>query len=170
MYFSFPISKMEIYFANFKSPIGNMEIIASKYAVHALHFTEPKNTSSFQLPMIVSDCINQLEEYFEGKRKIFSFNTEQKGTDFQKLVWKKLEEIPFGKTVSYLEIAKKTGDEKNVRAVGNASGKNNIPVIIPCHRVIGTNDSLIGYSGGLWRKQWLLDHEKKYEYGIQKLF
>jgi len=161
---------MEIYFTNFKSPIGNIEIIASKHAIHALHFTEPKNIPSSQLPMIVSDCIRQLEEYFEGKRKIFSFNTEQKGTDFQKLVWKKLEEIPYGKTVSYLDIAKKTGDEKSVRAVGNASGKNNIPVIIPCHRVIGTNESLIGYSAGLWRKQWLLDHEKKYEYGIQKLF
>src|SRR6185295_1897261 len=161
---------MEIYFANFRSPIGNMEIIASKHAIHALHFTEPKNAPSSQLPAIVADCIRQLEEYFEGKRKIFSVNIEQKGTDFQKLVWKKLEEIPYGKTVSYLDIAKKAGDEKSVRAVGNANGKNNIPVIIPCHRVIGTNDSLIGYSGGLWRKQWLLDHEKKYAYGIQKLF
>ena len=161
---------MEIYFSNFNSPIGNIEIIASKYAVQALLFSEIKNVPSVQLPTIMFDCIQQFEEYFSGKRKIFSVNTEQKGTDFQKLIWKKLEDIPYGKTVSYLDIAKKAGDEKSVRAVGNANGKNKIPIIIPCHRVIGTNDSLIGYSGGLWRKQWLLDHEKKYAYGIQKLF
>jgi methylated-DNA-[protein]-cysteine S-methyltransferase len=161
---------MEIYFANFSSPLGNMEIIASKHAVHALHFTEIRNVPSLQIPKILSECLQQLEEYFDGKRKIFSVNTEQKGTDFQKLVWKHLEDIPYGKTVSYLDVAKKSGDEKSVRAVGNANGKNKIPIIIPCHRVIGTNDSLIGYSGGLWRKQWLLDHEKKITYGIQTLF
>jgi len=147
-----------------------MEIIASKHAVHALHFTEIRNVPSLQAPKILSECLQQLEEYFDGKRKIFSVNTEQKGTDFQKLVWKHLEDIPYGKTVSYLDVAKKSGDEKSVRAVGNANGKNKIPIIIPCHRVIGTNDSLIGYSGGLWRKQWLLDHEKKITYGIQTLF
>jgi methylated-DNA-[protein]-cysteine S-methyltransferase len=161
---------MEIYFSNFDSPIGNIEIIASKHAVQALHFTEVKNVPSPESPKIVSDCIRQLEEYFSGKLRTFTVNTEQKGTDFQKLIWKKLTDIPFGRTVSYLEIAKKAGDEKSVRAVGNANGKNKIPIIIPCHRVIGTNDSLIGYSGGLWRKQWLLDHEKKYTFGIQKLF
>jgi methylated-DNA-[protein]-cysteine S-methyltransferase len=161
---------MEIYFANFDSPIGNIEIIASKHAIQALHFIEIRNVPSQQLPKIVYDGIKQLEEYFAGQRKIFSINTEQSGTDFQKLVWKKLEEIPYGKTTSYLEIAKRAGDEKSVRAVGNANGKNKIPIIIPCHRVIGTNDSLIGYAGGLWRKQWLLEHEKKYAYGIQKLF
>ena len=161
---------MEIYFSNFNSPLGNMEIIASKHAIHALYFTEARNVSSIQVPKILSDCLEQLQEYFEGTRKIFSINTEQRGTDFQKLVWKNLMEIPYGKTVSYLEVAKKTGDSKGVRAVGNANGKNNIPVIVPCHRVIGANDSLTGYSGGLWRKQWLLDHENKYTYGIQKLF
>ncbi|MEO5570106.1 MAG: methylated-DNA--[protein]-cysteine S-methyltransferase [Bacteroidia bacterium] len=161
---------MEIYFANFDSPVGNIEIIASKYAVHALYFTETRNVSSPQRPKILSDCIQQLEEYFRGRQKIFSINTEQKGTDFQKLVWKSLEEIPYGKTVSYLEVAKKSGDEKSSRAVGNANGKNKIPIIIPCHRVIGANDSLTGYAGGLWRKQWLLDHERKFTYGIQKLF
>jgi methylated-DNA-[protein]-cysteine S-methyltransferase len=161
---------MEIYFANFSSPIGNIEIIASKHAIQALHFIEIRNVPSLQLPKIVYDCIRQLEEYFSGQRKVFSINTEQNGTDFQKLVWKKLEEIPYGKTTSYLEIAKRAGDEKSARAVGSANGKNKIPIIIPCHRIIGTNDSLIGYSGGLWRKQWLLDHEKKHAYGIQKLF
>lgn len=161
---------MEIYFANFDSPLGNIEIITSKHAVRALHFSEIKNVPSSQFPKILSDCMQQLEEYFDGKLKTFSVNTEQSGTDFQKLVWKNLEDISYGKTVTYLDIAKKSGDEKSVRAVGNASGKNKIPIIIPCHRVIGTNDSLIGYGGGLWRKQWLLDHEKKFTYGIQKLF
>jgi methylated-DNA-[protein]-cysteine S-methyltransferase len=161
---------MEIYFANFSSSIGNIEIIASKHAIQALHFIEIRNVPSQQFPKIVYDCIRQLEEYFSGQRKIFSINTEQNGTDFQKLVWKKLEEIPYGKTTSYLQIAKRAGDQKSAQAVGSANGKNKIPIIIPCHRVIGTNDSLIGYTGGLWRKQWLLDHEKKHAYGIQKLF
>lgn len=161
---------MEIYFANFDSPIGNLEVISSKHAIRAIHFTEPKNVPSPVMPEVLSGCLKQLEEYFEGRRKDFSLNTEQTGTDFQKLVWKKLAEIPFGKTTSYLDVAKKLGDEKSVRAVGNANGKNNIPIIIPCHRVIGSNDSLVGYAGGLWRKQWLLDHEKHITYGIQKLF
>jgi methylated-DNA-[protein]-cysteine S-methyltransferase len=161
---------MEIYFANFDSPVGMLEIISSKHAIHAVHFMGAKNVPSTVIPQILSECLKQLDEYFKGKRKDFSFNTEQTGTDFQKLVWKKLEEIPYGKTVSYLDIAKKLGDEKSVRAVGNANGKNNIPIIIPCHRVIGSNDSLVGYAGGLWRKQWLLDHEKQITYGIQKLF
>ena len=161
---------MEIFFSYFNSPIGILEIAASKHAVQSIRFVEVRNVASINPPKILSDCIVQLEEYFSGKRKDFTVNTEQSGTDFQKLVWKKLHEIPFGKTISYIEIARLLGDEKSTRAVGSANGKNKIPIIIPCHRVIGANDSLVGYAGGLWRKQWLLDHEKKYAYGIQKLF
>jgi len=161
---------MEIYFVRFKSPIGLIEIISSKHAIHALYFMSSAKHQSEHVPAILVECLVQLEEYFSGRRKEFTINTEQSGTDFQKLVWKKISSIPFGKTVSYLEVARQVGDEKSVRAVGNANGKNKIPIIIPCHRVIGVNESLVGYAGGLWRKQWLLDHEKKYEYGIQKLF
>ncbi len=161
---------MEIYFVRFKSPIGLIEIISTKHAIHALYFMSSAKHQSEHVPAILVECLVQLEEYFSGRRKEFTINTEQSGTDFQKLVWKKISSIPFGKTVSYLEVARQVGDEKSVRAVGNANGKNKIPIIIPCHRVIGVNESLVGYAGGLWRKQWLLDHEKKYEYGIQKLF
>ncbi|MFI5218003.1 MAG: methylated-DNA--[protein]-cysteine S-methyltransferase [Bacteroidia bacterium] len=161
---------MEIYFSYFDSPVGILEIAASKHAVQSIRFTDIKNVPSLNSPKILIDCIKQLEEYFSGKRKDFTVNTEQSGTDFQKLVWKKLNEIPFGKTNSYIEVARILGDEKSTRAVGSANGKNKIPIIIPCHRVIGANDSLVGYAGGLWRKQWLLDHERNIAYGIQKLF
>lgn len=161
---------MEIYFSYFDSPIGILEIVASKHAVQSIRFVDAKNVAPLNSPKILMDCIKQIEEYFAGERKDFTVNTEQSGTDFQRLVWKKLYEIPFGKTASYIEIARVLGDEKSTRAVGSANGKNKIPIIIPCHRVIGTNDSLVGYSGGLWRKQWLLEHEKNITYGIQKLF
>lgn len=161
---------MEIFTAYYKSPIGEIEVIGSKHAIHSLRFVQARNVADENLPSIIKDCLTQIHEYFSGSRKKFDLNTEQYGTDFQKLVWKRLKDIPFGKTNSYLDIALAVGDEKSTRAVGNANGKNKIAIIIPCHRVIGANDSLTGYAGGLWRKQWLLDHEKKYEYGIQKLF
>lgn len=154
----------------YHSPIGILEINVSRHAINRLCFVESKKESTERPPKIMNDCLFQLDEYFNGSRKIFTINVEQTGTDFQKLVWKKLENIPYGKTVSYLDIAKKTGNAKNVRAVGNANGKNKIAIIIPCHRVIGTNENLIGYASGLWRKQWLLEHERNVNYGILKLF
>ena len=161
---------MIIYTSYYNSPIGLLEMIGSKHAIHALRFVQTKTIAEKDSPPIIADCLKQLEEYFSGNRKTFSINVEQGGTDYQKFVWKKLEDIPYGKTISYLDLARNLGDEKSARAVGNANGKNKIPVIIPCHRVIGTNDSLVGYAGGIWRKQWLLDHEKKFTYGIQTLF
>lgn len=163
-------ARMELYHCTISTPIGLMEISGSKHAIHAIRFVLQKQVDSPQLPALLNKCRQELEEYFEGKRKAFSIHTEQSGTDFQKLIWRKLEDIPFGKTISYLDLARLAGDEKSTRAVGSANGRNRIPVIIPCHRVIGSDDSLTGYAGGLWRKQWLLDHEKKFAYGIQKLF
>lgn len=161
---------MEVYHSCLETPIGLLEIIGSKFAIHAIRFDTIQYTESKSLPPLLIKCRTELEEYFAGKRKQFTVNVEQSGTDFQKLVWKKIAEIPFGKTITYLELARITGDEKATRAVGNANGKNKIPILIPCHRVIGSNDSLTGYAGGLWRKQWLLEHEYNLVYGIRKLF
>jgi methylated-DNA-[protein]-cysteine S-methyltransferase len=110
------------------------------------------------------DCAGQLEDYFKGNLTSFSFlgNTDQPGTPFQQKVWNELIKIPFGITISYLQLAIKLGDEKCIRAAAAANGKNNIAIAVPCHRVIGSDGSLTGYAGELWRKKWLLEHEAKY--------
>lgn len=115
-------------------------------------------------------CIEQLIQYFNGQRRQFELPINQQGTPFQQEVWGELMQIPFGKTISYLELARRTGDTKATRAVASANGRNNVAIIVPCHRVIGSNRELIGYGGGLWRKKWLLEHEMKVAYGVQTLF
>ena len=110
---------------------------------------------------LLLEAKKQLEEYFEGKRKVFDLPLEQKGTEFQKKVWNALKEIPYGETRTYKEVAKMLGNEKASRAVGMANNKNNIPIIVPCHRVIGSNGKLVGYALGLDMKKYLLDLEKK---------
>ena len=110
---------------------------------------------------LLLEAKKQLEEYFEGKRKVFDLPLEQEGTEFQKKVWNALEEIPYGETRTYKEVAKMVGNEKASRAVGMANNKNNIPIIIPCHRVIGSNGKLVGYALGLDMKKYLLDLESK---------
>ncbi|MDQ7916631.1 methylated-DNA--[protein]-cysteine S-methyltransferase [Mesonia sp. MT50] len=101
----------------------------------------------------------QLESYFKGELQEFTFPIQPQGTDFQQRVWKALLTIPYGKTMSYLELSKQLGDPKAIRAVASANGKNPLWIIVPCHRVIGSDGSLTGYAGGLWRKKWLLEHE-----------
>jgi methylated-DNA-[protein]-cysteine S-methyltransferase len=112
---------------------------------------------------VLKECVAQLIEYFDGKRQIFDFRINQCGTVFQQKVWQELENIPFGKTISYLELAKKLGDPKVIRAAASANGKNKLWIVVPCHRVIGSDGSLTGYAGGLWRKKWLLAHESNTE-------
>ena len=111
------------------------------------------------IPFELQNAVSQLNDYFEGKRTAFDFRLNPHGTEFQQKVWLALLEIPFGKTVSYLELSKKLGDIKAIRAVASANGKNPLWIVVPCHRVIGTDGSLTGYAGGLWRKKWLLEHE-----------
>ncbi|AWX44652.1 Methylated-DNA--[protein]-cysteine S-methyltransferase [Flagellimonas maritima] len=111
------------------------------------------------VPEVLEDVIYQFEEYFEGSRKKFDLKLNPNGTDFQKKVWNALIKIPFGKTVSYLELSNSLGDVKAIRAVASANGKNPLWIVIPCHRVIGSNGDLVGYAGGLHRKKWLLEHE-----------
>jgi methylated-DNA-[protein]-cysteine S-methyltransferase len=142
------------------SEIGIIEITGTEEGIESVSFIKEKIVDkSASVPDVLIDCVLQLEEYFEGKRKSFDLKLNMKGTDFQVGVWKELLLIPFGKTVSYSCIAEILGDVKKVRAVGSANGKNKISVIVPCHRVIGSNGELTGYAGGLWRKEWLLKHE-----------
>ena len=119
---------------------------------------------------MIIHCIEQLIQYFNGELRKFELPLNQPGTKFQQGVWNDLLTIPYGKTISYLDLAKMTGDKNATRAVANANGKNNIAIIVPCHRVIGSNRELTGYAGGLWRKKWLLELEAKHTYGIQTLF
>ena len=119
---------------------------------------------------VLNICITELNAYFNGRLKKFSFSFLQSGSVFQQKVWGELSEIPFGKTISYLDLSKKLGNTKAIRAVASANGKNSLAIIVPCHRVIGSNGSLVGYAGELWRKKWLLNHEARYAHGVQALF
>ena len=144
--------------AYYKSPIGNLRIISNERDIIKIEFT----ADFFKMKMIpiqIQNCIDQLDEYFKGERKEFKIGINPAGTEFQAKVWNELMRISYGKTVSYLDQAKALGDEKAIRAVASANGKNPIPIIIPCHRVIGSDGSLTGYAGGILKKQWLLEHE-----------
>ena len=157
----------------FESPIGVLEIRYSEFQIQAVLFCSDEQSptqNQKNLPALLKDCIKQLNEYFTGSRKSFDFSFGQKGTSFQQKVWDELCHIPYGKTISYLELSKRIGDIKAIRAVGTANGRNNMAIVVPCHRVIGSNGSLIGYGGELWRKKWLLEHENKHANGVQVLF
>ncbi|PJI08741.1 MULTISPECIES: methylated-DNA--[protein]-cysteine S-methyltransferase [Clostridium] len=145
--------------AYYESPIGNLELKAFKGKLCEMNFIEDEvkissNNALLQL------ALKELDEYFKGKRKEFDLELLMSGSEFQKKVWGELMKIPYGSTVSYGEIAEAIGNKNASRAVGNANNKNKIPIIIPCHRVIGKSGKLVGYAGGIWRKQWLIDHEK----------
>lgn len=151
------------YYGYYNSPIGILEIITSANAILSAIFVEEAKENTEDIK-IMSEAIKQFDEYFKGIRKEFDIKCEMQGTEFQKKAWKALTEIPYGETRSYKEQAIQIGNEKATRAVGNANSKNLISIIIPCHRVIGSNHSLTGYAGGLNRKQWLLEHEKENKY------
>lgn len=147
----------------YQSPIGIIEIIGANAAISSILFSEKdsmENLLQAETPQVLIDCYNQLDEYFKGDRQIFTFPYQFEGTGFQKTVWSALEKIPYAKTESYKGIAVSIGNEKAIRAVGTANGKNKLSIVIPCHRIIGTSGKLTGYAGGLWRKEWLLNHEK----------
>ncbi|MFT4022987.1 MAG: methylated-DNA--[protein]-cysteine S-methyltransferase [Flavihumibacter sp.] len=118
---------------------------------------------------LLAETVNQLKAYFSGQRRI-DIPLAQKGTPFQQSVWSALLDIPYGKTISYQQLAIKLGDPKCIRAAASTNGKNNIAIIVPCHRVIGSNGSLVGFGGGLPVKKWLLEHESKWALGTQTLF
>ena len=140
------------------TPLGTAKIKGDENGISIISILQEGEISK-EIPLELKEAVLQLKEYFEGNRSQFTFLINPKGTDFQQKVWKNLLTIPFGKTISYLDLSKKIGDVKAIRAVASANGKNPLWIVIPCHRVIGTDGSLTGYAGGLWRKKWLLDHE-----------
>jgi methylated-DNA-[protein]-cysteine S-methyltransferase len=129
-------------------------------AITTIEFGANSPIDKTPAPEIINRCKQQLDQYFIGKRDSFDFPIELNGTDFQKTVWQELRKIPLGTLVSYKDIAESIGNPKAVRAVGNANNNNSIPIIIPCHRVVGNDGKMVGYAGGLWRKEWLIKHEK----------
>jgi methylated-DNA-[protein]-cysteine S-methyltransferase len=170
---------MNIEIVYYKSPLGVLEIRSNGNAISDVLFINSWKGAkiieaelSFVKPKtpIVKNCIKQLDEYFAGTRTVFNIHTAQVGTAFQQTVWAELCNIPYGRTISYLELSKRIGNAKAIRAVGTANGNNSVCIIVPCHRVIGINGELVGYGGDLWRKKWLLGHEGKIANGVQTLF
>jgi methylated-DNA-[protein]-cysteine S-methyltransferase len=146
-------------FVYFNSPIGWLRLVANKNALIKIEFVDEPGKTDTSLE-ILQKTVQQLSEYFAGTRQHFDVPLEMHGTDFQRAVWQALRQIPFGKTVSYKDIAVAIHNPKAVRAVGQANGRNPVPIIVPCHRVVAANGKLGGFSSGLWRKEWLLKHER----------
>ena len=157
----------------YHSPVGLLKISGTADYISEVSFhdtTKKGDGSKRDIPPMGIQCIEQLIQYFNGDRRVFELPVNQDGTAFQLETWNQLMTIPFGRTISYIQLAIKTGDPRATRAVASANGKNNVAIIVPCHRVIGANRELVGYGGGLWRKKWLLEHELKVAYGVQTLF
>ena len=157
----------------YHSPVGLLKISGTNDYISEITFhdtSQKAEGNKKHIPPMLINCVEQLIQYFNGQRRVFELPLNQTGTPFQQDVWSILTQIPFGKTISYLELARKTGDTKATRAVANANGRNNIAIIVPCHRVIGSDKTLVGYAGGLWRKKWLLELEAKVAHGVQTLF
>ncbi len=159
---------MKYYYTQMKSPVGNITLVADKGNLCAIYFPNQKpDKNKFPLlerkdnSRVLKSAVKQLGAYFSGKAQMFDVPLKPVGTDFQEGVWKALRSIKYGKTVSYGDIAKKIGNPKAVRAVGSAIGKNPLSIIVPCHRVIGSNGQLTGFAGGLKTKEYLLNLESR---------
>jgi len=163
----------------YNSPVGVLRLANNGPALAEMSFVQTEKSKpvtdekiKFISPQtdILRKCIDQLDAYFAGQELNFDLPLLQPGTEFQQKVWAELLKIDPGKTISYLQMSRNLGNVKAIRAVGTANGRNNIAIIVPCHRVIGSNGTLVGYAGDLWRKQWLLDHEAKFANGVRTLF
>ena len=147
------------------TPMGMLEIIGDASGLASVHFMDSEVSTTAVIPEVLLSAVTQLKEYFNKTRNHVQLPLNPDGTDFQKKVWKQLETIPFGKTTTYQKMANDLGDPKVIRAAASANGKNPVAIIIPCHRVIGSDGSLTGYAGGLHRKKWLLAHESPVKQG-----
>jgi methylated-DNA-[protein]-cysteine S-methyltransferase len=165
--------------AYYNSPIGTISIKSYGDSIAEILFvnswkgnTVNEDEVDYAVPVspVIKKCIRQLGEYFAGKRKKFDLRLTFSGSTFQREVWNELLNIPYGKNISYLGLSKRIDNVKAIRAVGTANGCNKICIVVPCHRVIGSDGSLVGYGGDLWRKKWLLDHEAKVAHGVRELF
>ncbi len=151
----------------FDSPLGIVQISGDDMGVSTISCTDVSSAEN-RLAMQPDDLIaepvrlaaEQLRAYFSGERQTFDFPINPAGTTFQQTVWRALLDVPFGTTVSYLALTRRLGDEKAIRAVASANGRNPLWIVVPCHRIVGSDGSLTGYAGGLWRKKWLLEHER----------
>ena len=139
--------------------MGMLRIIAGEQGLRCIEYLEDSAPESVPGNGLIQECINQMDEYFRGQLKEFDLPLDPVGSEFDKAVWRLLSEIEYGSTCSYKALAIKSGNVKNIRAVGGANRRNPIPIVVPCHRVIGADGSLVGYAGGLQRKKWLLHHE-----------
>jgi len=146
--------------AYYRSPIGLIEILGTGQGLTAVNFVRRRLRGAKAPDRALRAAVAQIDEYFRGQRKEFSLLLHMEGTDFQKEAWQQLVRIPYGKTASYAEVAAAIERPEAARAVGQANHRNPISIIVPCHRVIGSGGRLVGYGGGLWRKEWLLAHER----------
>ena len=149
----------ELKITYYKTPIGTAKIEGNTQGITSITVLDENIETSKTTPTCLQDCVQQLDAYFKGERTSFTLKLNPQGTEFQQKVWQELTNVPFGKTRTYLEQSKVLGNVKAIRAVAAANGKNPIWIVIPCHRIIGSDGSLTGYAGGLWRKKWLLAHE-----------
>jgi methylated-DNA-[protein]-cysteine S-methyltransferase len=150
----------------YNSPIGNIVVSAGDSGIREIFFTDGPIITDAKPNFLLDRCVTQLGEYFNGKRTVFDVQLDISGTEFQMSVWRALLSVPYGETLSYGGIAEQIGRPKAVRAVGGANHHNPVSIIVPCHRIIGSDGSLTGYGGGLWRKEWLLNHEAKFKSGM----
>lgn len=152
---------MPLYYATISSPLGDMVLTSHGSTLNGLTLGDPPPEGAVLDRGRMKRFVDEVKEYLAGERQKFSFRVDQPGTDFQKGVWNELMKIPFGKTISYAELARRIGQPNASRAVGSANGKNQVAIVVPCHRVIASGGKLGGYGGGLWRKEWLLDLESR---------
>ncbi|MCK7556390.1 methylated-DNA--[protein]-cysteine S-methyltransferase [Chitinophaga sedimenti] len=153
-----------------ETPVGPLEIKGDAEFISGINFREEMGISAEDAPPLLLECRRQLEEYFAGTRLDFELPIHQPGTTFQQSVWLQLCGIPYASTISYQQLANRVESPSATRAVGATNGRNQIAIVVPCHRVIGSNGKLTGYAGGLWRKKWLLEHEYRIRRGTQTLF
>jgi methylated-DNA-[protein]-cysteine S-methyltransferase len=161
---------MNSFTSYYLSPAGWLRLQSDGEYITAIGFVDGKEEMIPDDHFLLQDGVQQLQEYFEGRRRKFDLPIKQQGSPFQQKVWQLLMDIPFGKTVSYNELSKIYGDPKSIRAIASANGRNAIAIIVPCHRVIGSDQSLTGYAGGLPRKKFLLEHEAVVEGRMMKMF
>ncbi|WP_036931286.1 methylated-DNA--[protein]-cysteine S-methyltransferase [Proteocatella sphenisci] len=148
-----------MYYSYYKSPVGIIEISASDHILSGVNFVKEAESDKKSNP--VTEFVRlQIHQYFIGERTEFNLDIEFGGTDFQNRVWQKLMQIPFGQTITYKELAQRVDSSKAYRAVGNANNKNRYAIVVPCHRVIGSNGKLVGYASGIDIKKFLIEHEK----------
>jgi methylated-DNA-[protein]-cysteine S-methyltransferase len=146
---------------HYRTPVGIARITEEDGFITGISIRDEEIAEDVPQSPLTKQAIQQLNEYFAGERKVFDFAMKQAGTDFQQQVWQQLMQIDYGTTITYAKQSTQMNSPLAIRAIATANGKNNLWVVVPCHRVIGSDGSLTGYAGGLWRKQWLLEHEAK---------